>query len=272
MNYSVLTSVYYKENPEYLKLSIFSILNQTVPTNDFVIVKDGPLTEELDKVINEFQERYKNINVVSLPENLGLGSALNKGLKLCKNELVARMDTDDIALQNRCELQIMEFENDNNLDIVGSYMFEFTDDPGNITSIKVVPVTHEQIYKFAKRRNPFNHPTVMYRKSVILKHGGYSDMRRGQDIELFTRLIYKGCRGKNVDKPLIKFRTNEAMIKRRKSWITTKNYIGVIHKSWRMGYAGFNDLFYVSTLQIGMMICPVPVAKWVNRKFFRKEI
>jgi glycosyltransferase involved in cell wall biosynthesis len=265
-------SVYHKESPEYLSLSISSILNQTVPSDDIVIVKDGPLTHELDLILNNFARNYRNINIVSLEKNVGLGAALNAGLKECKNELVARMDTDDIALENRCELQLAEFENDKKLDIVGTFMYEFSNNPDDVKTIKTVPVTHEEIYKFAKRRNPFNHPTVMYKKSVILSNGGYSNMRRGQDIDLFTRILYKGCKGKNINKPLLKYRTNEAMINRRKSWVTTKSYISVIYNSWKMGYAGINDLIYVFVLQVGMMVCPTPIVKWVHNKFLRKAI
>ncbi|MFC3884667.1 glycosyltransferase [Bacillus songklensis] len=270
MDYSVLTSVYYKEDPEYLKLSVLSMLNQTVPTNDFVIVKDGPLTDELEDVLRDFEKKYTNINIISLSENVGLGSALNAGLNKCKNELVARMDTDDIAFKNRCQLQLEEFASDPELDIVGSFMYEFYDNPEQFTAIKRVPITHKEIYKFAKRRNPFNHPTVMYKKSTILSNGGYSTLRRGQDIELFTRLLYQGCKGKNIDKPLVKFRTNDNMYKRRKSWSTAKNYIGVIYKSWKMGYAGFFDLMYVFTLQTGLLVIPTPLGKWIFRKFFRR--
>lgn len=269
LNYSVLTSVYCKENVEYLKASIESILKQTIPTNDYVIVKDGHLTDELDEVIREYEKKYDNIHVIDIPENVGLGAALNIGLKECKNELVARMDTDDIALENRCEIQLEEFKNDLELDIVGSYMYEFINDPNKIVATKKVPLTHKEIYEFGKRRNPFNHTTVMYKKSTLLKFGGYSNMRRGQDIELFTRLLYKGCKAKNIDKPLVKFRTNENMHKRRKSWETTKNFIGVIYKSWKMGYARLIDLLYVIILQVGLMIIPTPIGRWIYRTFFR---
>jgi glycosyltransferase involved in cell wall biosynthesis len=269
-NYSVLTSVYYKENPQYLRLSMESILNQTIPTNDYVIVKDGSLTNELDKVIEEYQKKYSNIHIVSLSENMGLGVALNTGLEVCMNELVARMDSDDIAIGNRCELQLKEFDNDYELDIVGSYMYEFIDNPDEITAIKTVPITHEQIYKFGRRRNPFNHTSVMYKKSVLLKFGAYSTMRRGQDIELFTRLIFNGCKGKNINKSLVKFRTNENMLKRRKSWETTRNYATTIYNSWKIGYASLFDFLYVCLIQGALMIIPVFIGRWIYRKFFRK--
>lgn len=247
-----------------------SILNQTIPTNDYVIVKDGPLTNELNDVIREYQNEFDNIHIIDLPDNIGLGAALNAGLHECKNELVARMDTDDISIENRCEFQLNEFEKDDELDIIGSYMFEFENNPNEIIATKTVPLTHDQIYKFGKRSNPFNHTTVMYKKSTLLKYGSYSTMRRGQDIELFTRLLYNGIKGKNIEVPLVKFRTNKDMHKRRKSWETTKGFIGVIYMSWKIGYSGLMDLFYVVVLQVGLMLIPAPIGRCIYRKLFRK--
>ncbi|MDQ0243674.1 glycosyltransferase involved in cell wall biosynthesis [Bacillus fengqiuensis] len=271
MKYSVLTSVYYKENPEYLKLSISSMLNQTIPTDDFVIVKDGPLTDKLETVLADFSEKHKNINIVNLAENVGLGAALNAGLIKCKNELVARMDTDDIALENRCEVQLAEFEKDKKLDIVGSFMYEFYDDPNTIETIKVVPITQKEIYEFGKRRNPFNHPTVMYKKSTVMMNSGYAETRRGEDIDLFTRMLYNGCQARNIDKPLLKYRSNADMFKRRKSLTDTKAYISVIIRSWKMGYSGVKDVFYAVIMQVGAMICPAFLGRWIYKKTFRKK-
>ena len=108
--YSVLMSVYHKEKPEYLKQAIESIQTQTLSTNDFVLVCDGPLNEQLDDVIaTKQQEMGESLNVVRLAKNGGLGNALNEGIKHCKNELVARMDSDDIAYPDRCEKQIAVF-------------------------------------------------------------------------------------------------------------------------------------------------------------------
>jgi Glycosyltransferases, probably involved in cell wall biogenesis len=273
MNYSVLSSVYEKENPDYLKQSIESILNQTIKTDNFVLVIDGPLTDLLENVIKEYMKLYPEvISIVRLSENVGLAMALNEGIKACKNDLIARMDTDDIALPERCELQLNEFERDRSLDIVGSFMDEFVDDPEKIYAIKTVPIEQNDIYEYAKRRCPFNHPTVMYKKYSILSIGGYKSIRRGEDIDLFNRLMFQGYKGKNINKSLIKYRTNDAMLKRRKSWITSKTYILAIYNSWRMGYSKFMDLIIVSILQIGLMLCPISLERWIFINFFRKKV
>ena len=132
-SYSVLMSVYYKENQAWLRQSIESMLNQTIITNDFVIIKDGKLTNELDDVISEYYEKYPDIfHIIELESNVGLGPALAIGVKACKNELIARMDSDDISIKERCEKQLNKYKEDPELDIVGSSVAEFIDNTNNI--------------------------------------------------------------------------------------------------------------------------------------------
>lgn len=166
--YSVLMSVYAKENPEYLRESIESIWNQTVKTNDFWVVCDGPLTKELDAVLEENQKAHKEVfHLLRLKENVGLGRALNEGLKCCKNEAVARMDSDDIACKDRCEKQLRVLEE--GIDIVSGTVVEFEKDILHCKAKRTLPLSKEEILKFAGRRNPFNHPCVMYRKEAVEK-------------------------------------------------------------------------------------------------------
>ena len=170
--YSVLMSVYAKENPEYLRESIESIWNQTVKTNDFWVVCDGTLTKELDAVLEENQKAHKEVfHLLRLKENVGLGRALNEGLKCCKNEAVARMDSDDIACKDRCEKQLRVLEE--GIDIVSGTVVEFEKDILHCKAKRTLPLSKEEILKFAGRRNPFNHPCVMYRKEAVEKAGGY---------------------------------------------------------------------------------------------------
>lgn len=270
-NYSVLMTVWVNDKPEYFEQSLTSMLAQTWPTDDLVIVKDGPVTAELERVISRYQQQFSNIHPVQLEENVGLGAALNAGLKICKNELVARMDADDIAFPNRCELQVAEFAADPSLDIIGGFAYEFSDNSEVIISVKTVPENHDAIYRFGKRRNPFIHPTVMYKKSTIEALGGYSTLRRGQDIELFSRLLHAGYRGRNIPQPLIKFRSDESLYQRRKSWKASRNYIANIYKSWRMGYASFFDLVIATLLRVIVLIIPLSWTKLIYRKILRKS-
>jgi glycosyltransferase involved in cell wall biosynthesis len=269
--YSVLMSLYIKEKPDYLRQSIDSMLQQTVMPDEIVIVKDGPLTDELEKILYEYQTKYPDLfHIVTSEKNIGLGMALNLGLKNCRNELVARMDTDDISLPQRCEKQLEMFERDPELSIVGTWMDEFYDNPNEIISTRIVPTTHDEIYKFGKRRSPFNHPTVMYKKSKVLECGGYSDLRRNQDVDLFGRMLFVGCKAVNIGESLLLFRLNKDLLKRRRSWENTKSYIATIRRLWKLGYSSFDDYVIVGIGQMVMFLCPLKVQSWLYKKFLRK--
>ena len=264
--YSVLMSLYKKEKPEYLRLAIESMLNQTVPPDEIVLVEDGPLTDELYAVLNE----YPMIHRIKNEKNLGLGLALNVGLKECRNELVARMDTDDCSKPQRCEKQLERFAEKPYLAIVGSHIDEFIGEPSNVISKRIVPTTSEEIYNFSKKRSAFNHPAVMYSKTAVLENDGYSDLKRNQDVDLFGRMQFKGYKAENIDESLLWFRSSDELAKRRKSWQNTWSYISTIRKFWKMGYSSFLDYAMVAIAQTGMYLMPVKMQNYIYKKFLRK--
>jgi len=269
--YSVLMSLYVKEKPEYLRMSIDSMINQTVPPDEIVIVKDGTLTCELENVLEEFICNNPNLlQIIISEDNIGLGLALNLGLSHCKNELVARMDTDDISLPDRCEKQLEAFNSDNELVIVGTMVDEFYSTPEEVISSRIVPTNHDEIYKFAKRRSAFNHPTVMYKKSKVLDCQGYSNLRRNQDVDLFGRMLFAGCKAENIGESLLYFRSNDDLAKRRKSWMNTKSYIDTIKRFWKMGYSSLGDYLMILVAQTGMYFMPVKLQHWIYQKFLRR--
>lgn len=215
-NYSVLMSVYYKENSEYLKQAIESIQAQTFPTDDFVLVCDGSLNQELDSVIKKKQQEMKNIlNVVRLKKNAGLGNALNKGIQQCKNELVARMDSDDISYPDRCEKQLTVFNTYPEISVCSGIVEEFATNPKVVESRRVPPETHAEIREFAKVRNPFNHPCVMYKKPDVEAVGSYKDFYLLEDYYLWVRMIMAGYQGYNLQEPLLHMRAGTDMYMRR---------------------------------------------------------
>lgn len=270
LEYSVLMSLYIKERPEFLRTAINSMINQTVKPSQIVIVKDGLLTSELDIVVEEFDKKYPNLfNMVLNETNLGLGLALNNGLKACSYEFVARMDTDDISKPDRCEKQLKCFEEDPGLSIVGAWVDEFYNEPNVVHCTRKVPVENKQIYDFAKRRSAFNHPVVMYRKSQVLVNHGYSNLRRNQDVDLFGRMLFHGCKAHNLPESLLWFRSNDALKKRRKSWENTISYIAVIKKFWKMGYSSFWDYAIVTCAQSLMFLCPTSLQQLLYKKFLR---
>lgn len=146
--YSVLMTVYCKDNPDFFRLALESMVNQTVKPDEIVLVKDGKITQELQNVINDVQKTSKNIIELQLEKNLGLGLALNAGIAICKNELIARMDSDDISLPQRCEKQLNVFQNNPDIDIVGCPVIEFSGNVENVVGKRNVPLTNEEIHKY----------------------------------------------------------------------------------------------------------------------------
>ena len=209
-------SVYVKEQPAFLKTSIQSMLDQTVAPDQIVLVKDGPLTEELDAVIDGFKQEHADLfTIVVSEENIGLGRALALGMGYCKNEIVARMDTDDIAKKDRMEKQLACFDQDENLSIVGSNISEFIDNEDNIVSRRVVPSTHADICEYLKKRCPFNHMTVTFKKSEVEKAGGYQHWFYNEDSFLWVRMYLAECKFLNLEEDLVNVRINQETFKRR---------------------------------------------------------
>lgn len=224
--YSVLMSVYSKEKPEYLKQAIESIQAQTLLTDDFVLVCDGPLNPELDTIIGiKRQEMGKILNVVRLAENGGLGNALNEGIRCCKNELVARMDSDDIAYPDRCEKQIAVFNTHLEISICSGVVEEFTTSPDVVDAKRLLPENNMEIIEFAKTRNPFNHPCVMYKKSDVEMVGSYQDFYLLEDYYLWLRMLIAGYQGYNIQESLLHMRAGNDLYLRRAGWKYAKTQV-----------------------------------------------
>lgn len=235
-HFSVLMSVYAKENPEHLRQALESNLKQTVVPDELVLVCDGPLTDELDKVIADFKTIYpEHLQIYRLQENRGLGEALNYGLEKCRYDWVARSDSDDICAPDRFEI-LMDYVNTHpNIDILGSYIDEFNSDYQNPVHKKQLPLEHDAIVELAKFRNPMNHMAVMFKKETIEKIGSYQHLPYVEDYYLWIRAIQSGAKLANVDQYLVHARIGNGMMKRRsnieyiKSWKRLNQYM-VEHK------------------------------------------
>lgn len=252
--YSVLMSVYFKEKAEFLERSLHSIFVQTIITDDIVIVCDGPLTEELDAVI----EKYKNrLHILRLVKNRGLGAALNEGLKLCRYDLIARMDSDDISLPQRCEKELAKFAEDPDLAICSAGLAEFCDNESMLIGERVLPVEHQDICIYSKKRCPFNHPVVMYRKSAVLAVGGYSaELLLFEDYLLWVRLLQAGYRGANCEEILLLMRTSANMYRRRGGVKYAKNMLKFHWWMCRKGWSSFMD--FCTSAMPHAIICVLP--------------
>lgn len=209
-------SLYKKDNPKWFCISIDSILAQTVKPNEIVIVCDGPLTEEINKVLHEYTDRYSELfKVYRLPRNFGLGVALAKGVGFCKNDLIARMDADDYAAPTRCEKQLEVFLKNSKIDVVGSNVKEFVGDTSNVVSHVVLPENQPEIVKYAKKRCPIRHPALMYKKEAVLRAGNYRNYRHAQDYNLIVHMILSGAQIYNIQENLMFMRVSPDFYKRR---------------------------------------------------------
>ncbi len=236
--YSVLMSVYAGENAVNLRASIDSVFAQDFLPAEFVLVIDGPIGSSLQEVINS----YPSIKTVRLDSNRGLGAALNEGLRHVSYEFVARMDSDDIAMPTRMGLEYAKLSE--GLDLVSSAILEFEESVENVTGRRDLPCNEEDIVLFSRKRNPFNHPSVMFRKSAVLAAGGYnSDFPYFEDYDLWVRMLMNGARVANIEEPLLYMRTDEGMFLRRggkeygrimlnyhrslmeRDWTTKKDYL-----------------------------------------------
>lgn len=270
MEISVLISVYYKEKPEYLDEALKSIVNQTLKPEQIVIVKDGKLTSELELVLNKYKENYNElIDIYELEKNTGLGYALNFGVEKCRNEYIARMDTDDIAPIYRLEEQAKIMKMNSDLDILGGYIEEYDEKMEEVLSIRKVPLTMEKIKKSIKTQCPFNHGSVMFKKQAIIKSGNYSNVKL-EDYDLWARMLKNNCIMANTDIILNKMRTGDELYKRRNGMSYVEKVVEIENKL--LEYKIINRFEYIRNIfmRIILALIPVKIKKCIYINIIRK--
>lgn len=217
MKFSVLISLYHAEKADFLRECLRSLQKQTCPADETVIVFDGTISPELEQVVGDFQAAL-NVKIVLLPENVGLGKALNLGINHCSHEHIFRMDSDDIALPQRFQMQCDFWAQQPEIALLGCQIAEFDALPEQPHATRTVPQHHAQILEFAKQRNPFNHMTVAYKKSAVLAAGGYQHHVFMEDYNLWLRMLAQGFQAANLPETLVLARTGKAMLARRRGW------------------------------------------------------
>ena len=233
--FSVLMSVYYKENYKYLDESLKSIFNQTIKPDEVVLIEDGKLNDKLEETIIGYKQKYPEIlKVVRYENNRGLGKALHDGILECSNEIIFRMDSDDICIENRFEKQLEIFKN-TDVDIVGTNIVEYDEEMKNVVSFKKVPESDIEIKKYVKKRNPINHMTVAYKKSAVINAGNYQDMLYFEDYYLWARMVKNNCKFYNVQENLVNARGGNDMIKRRGGKKYLKHIINFEKAIYKLG-------------------------------------
>lgn len=268
--FSVLMSIYIKEQPEYLEECLQSLIKQTLKPNEIVLVEDGPLTEKLYELINHFEkENLGLLKRIPLKKNVGLGRALAIGVEACQYPLIARMDTDDIAESHRFEMQIKEFKDDSKLGLLGTDIDEFEGTISNVLTKRIVPHSHDEILHHAKRRNPFNHMTVMYKKQEVLEAGNYLPLNGFEDYYLWVRMLKNGTITKNLPEVLVHARAGKEMFARRGGYKYLKDSKQARKTIYKVGFNSYADYFISMTGQIFVSIVPNKIRAFIYTKFLR---
>jgi len=271
--YAGLMSVYVNESPQLLKRALNSVLKQNYPPADFILVKDGQLTEELESVIRDEHQLFEraDIHFIELKnsKNLGLGRSLNKGLKACKNELVARFDSDDLSLPQRMTKTIEWFREHPDTAIVGTQIYEYDHDEHHPFDIKQVPIDYEHIKKESVVRNPFNHMSVTFKKSVINKVGGYIDVPLFEDYYLWLRVIRAKYPVTNLEDVLVKAHVNREFAHKRGGMHYLKKELHFQNILVRDGFLNFPQ-YLCNVLIRGTIRLLPPDLLLVVYKFLRK--
>ena len=269
-SYSVLMSCYAKDRPEWLSLALESMAAQTVPPAEVVLVFDGPLTEGLVAVVDAFDAAHPGLLVrVPLERNVGLGPALNAGLARCSCDVVARMDADDFSRPARLERQLAKLAE--GYDMVGCNATEFSGDVDSPNSERVMPETHDEIVRFAKRRAPFVHPAFVVRRPAIEAVGGYRSVPYAEDFDLFIRLLKAGSRGYNLQEPLVAVRVDDDVYRRRGGLGYARDMLSFNALELREGWFSPAEFLVRSAANVGVALIPNGARDLVYKRLLRRS-
>lgn len=272
--FSIITSVYKNDKPDYVRVALDSMLvEQSVKPTEIVLVRDGLVPVTLEAVLNEYETRYPDVfNIIRLEQNGGLGNALKLGVEKAKYDIIARMDSDDICLSNRFELQLKYMELHPNVDIIGGQMTEFIDTPDNIIGKRIVPCTNDEIYNFMKNRCALNHVTVMFRKETVLKAGNYQDWFWNEDYYLWVRMMMNKCVFANLSDVLVNVRSGADQYARRggRRYYESEKGIKKLQLENRM-ISKKEYIYYVAQRYILQILMPNWLRGWVFRTLARKK-
>lgn len=268
MKFSCLMSVYKKDNSRILKEAIESVIKQTLVPDEFVIIKDGNLTKELDEILSYYEKKYSFIKIYGYEVNKGLWYALKLGVEKCSNEIICRMDSDDICVKTRFEKQISFLKKNPGVHLLGSNTNEFIDSISNVISRRKMPETNEEIIKYSKTRCPFVHPTVCFYKKDVLSVGNYMNWYLCEDYDLWTRLISKGVKSYNIQEVLVFMRTSKDFYKRRGGFKYCRSILKFKKHLRKEKYMSFTQ--FLKTYFASLIVCLSP--NFIRAYIYKKKL
>ncbi len=270
-NYSITMSVYKNDNPVYFELALQSILNQTVPPNEIILTIDGPVPESIEEKLSAFNN-HPLIRIIRSEKNQGLGLAHAMGVSNCKNEWIGIMDSDDICVPNRFELQLNYILEHPETDLMGGQIEEFIGSKENIVGMRKVPLTNEKIYRYMKYRQPLNHMTFFMKKKSVLEVGNYEHWHLDEDYFLICKMAKAKMNFANLPETLCFVRVGKEMYARRgnlkyfnsekklQDWMLKNHLINV-----------FQWVFNVSTRFFVQVVLSNNIRSFFFKKVFRKH-
>ncbi|MBN2896750.1 MAG: glycosyltransferase [Campylobacterales bacterium] len=270
-DFSVLMSIYKNEKAEFFDRAMFSIWDeQTIKPSEIVLVQDGPLPSDVLESISKWKYKLREqLVIVTLENNVGLGDALNIGMHSCTKDLIARMDTDDIAMPQRFEKQLKCMKS-SDIEICGSWVNEFENSELKITSIRRVPETHKEIVLFSKKRNPINHPSVMFKRKTIENVGGYKKMMYFEDYYLWIRIILDGAVFYNIQESLLNMRAGHGQLERRRGFTYFKHEYEFFFKIHRLGHISNRELIENLSIRLIARLIPRTLLREIYTKIRRR--
>ncbi len=266
-SYSVLMTVYDRETPENLNASLDSMLLQSYPPDEVVLVCDGKLTCELNIIAKSFESEFRPyFRIIRIDDHVGAAAALNEGIKSCTCPYIVRMDSDDISFPERCRKQMELFAAKPHLDMIGTFAEVYDTGKGEAVGIKQLPTKHKQIKKYARRRNPFCRQTLAFRRELAEEIGGYAELEECEDYEFAVRMLANGAKARNIPEVLVRYRISEEDYRKRKSFRSTKNFIRVRKLIRRSGFCSPLDVWIPSAVQLTLCLLP-----WkATRRFYMR--
>ena len=264
--FALLLSTYGGDRPDYLRLAFTSsVHDQTRRPAQVVLVQDGPVPEELAAEIAHLVATSPvPVTHVDLSDNIGLGPALDAGLRASEHEVVARMDADDVSAPDRFERQLPVIEA--GADIVGSGLWEFGVDVDDVVGRRTPPTDPDEIRRVIRFRDPFNHPTVVYRRSAVQAAGGYTDMALMEDYLLFTRMVAAGAVPANLADPLVHYRVGAGAYARRGGWPLLRSEIALQRRLRGLGLTSRTQFARNVAVRGGYRLVPEAVRKVAYRR------